>query len=340
MHRMRVIILGFCLIFSLSVCAQKLLPSEFIFTKAPFASSHASTIVETPKGLVSAFFAGSDEGNKDVGIWLSRNIQGRWTPPVQVADGVQNKKVQYPCWNPVLFQMPQGELILFYKVGSKPSEWWGMLKRSKDAGLTWSAAEKLPKGILGPVKNKPLLLADGTLLCPSSSEDSGDKLHFEMTKDGGRTWKKTKALNDGKTFSAIQPSVIFLQDGRMKLLCRSNTGFIMEAYSSDQGNTWTPLQKTNLKNPNSGSDAITLKSGLHVLVHNPLGNRPKETEGEREILAVSTSKDGTHWTKMGELENTSLKEFSYPAIIQTRDGRIHITYTWKREKIKHAFLKF
>lgn len=337
---MKVFTLGFCLIFSLSVCAQKLLPSEFIFTKAPFASSHASTIVETPKGLVSAFFAGSDEGNKDVGIWLSRNIQGRWTPPVQVADGVQNKKVQHPCWNPVLFQMPQGELILFYKVGPKPSQWWGMLKRSKDAGLTWSAAEKLPNGILGPVKNKPLLLADGTLLCPSSSEDSGNKLHFEMTKDGGRTWKKTKALNDGKTFSAIQPSVIFLRDGRMKLLCRSNTGFIMEAYSSDQGNTWTPLQKTNLKNPNSGSDAITLKSGLHVLVHNPLGNRPKETEGEREILAVSTSKDGTHWTKVGELENTPLKEFSYPAIIQTRDGRIHITYTWKREKIKHAVLKF
>ena len=339
MHRMRVFFFGLCLLVSVGVCAQKL-SSEFIFTKAPFASSHASTIVETPKGLVSAFFAGSDEGNKDVGIWLSRNIQGRWTPPVQVANGVQNKKVQYPCWNPVLFQMPQGELILFYKVGPKPSQWWGMLKRSKDAGLTWSAAEKLPKGILGPVKNKPLLLADGTLLCPSSSEDTGDKLHFEMTKDGGRTWKKTKALNDGKKFSAIQPSVIFLQDGRMKLLCRSNTGFIMEAYSSDQGYTWTPLKKTNLKNPNSGSDAITLKSGLHVLVHNPLGNRPKETEGEREILAVSTSKDGTHWTKVGELENTPLKEFSYPAIIQTRDGRIHITYTWKREKIKHAVLNF
>jgi len=339
MNRMRVFIWGLCVLVSVGVCAQKL-PSEFIFTKVPFASSHASTIVETPKGLVSAFFAGSDEGNKDVGIWLSRNVQGRWTPPVQVADGIQNKKVRYPCWNPVLFQMPQGELILFYKVGPKPSQWWGMLKRSKDAGLTWSAAEKLPKGILGPVKNKPLLLADGTLLCPSSSEDSGDKLHFEMTKDGGRTWKKTKALNDGKTFSAIQPSVIFLLDGRMKLLCRSNTGFIMEAYSSDQGNTWTQLQKMNLKNPNSGSDAITLKSGLHVLVHNPLGNRPKETEGEREILAVSTSKDGTHWTKVGELENTPLKEFSYPAIIQTRDGRIHITYTWKREKIKHAVLNF
>ena len=339
MNRMRVFFFGLCLLVSVGACAQKL-SSEFIFTKAPFASSHASTIVETPKGLVSAFFAGSDEGNKDVGIWLSQNIQGRWTPPVQVADGVQNKKVQYPCWNPVLFQMPQGELILFYKVGPKPSQWWGMLKRSKDAGLTWSAAEKLPIGILGPVKNKPLLLADGTLLCPSSSEDTGDKLHFEMTKDGGRTWKKTKALNDGKTFSAIQPSVIFLQDGRMKLLCRSNTGFIMEAYSSDQGNTWTPLKKTNLKNPNSGSDAITLKSGLHVLVHNPLGNRPKETEGEREILAVSTSKDGTHWTKVGELENTPLKEFSYPAIIQTHDGRIHITYTWKREKIKHAVLNF
>lgn len=335
---MRLINIGLCLVFGLGVHAQKL-PSEFIFTKAPFASSHASTIVETPKGLVSAFFAGSDE-NKDVGIWLSRNIQGQWTPPIQVAHGVQNKKVQYPCWNPVLFQMPQGELLLFYKVGPKPSQWWGMMKHSKDAKLTWSAAEKLPNGILGPVKNKPLLLADGTLLCPSSSEDMGDRLHFEMTKEGGKTWKKTRVLNDGKRFSAIQPSVIFLRDGRMKLLCRSNTGFVMEAYSSDQGNTWTPLRKTDLKNPNSGSDAITLKSGLHVLVHNPLGNRPKETEGEREILAVSTSKDGTHWTKVGELENTPLKEFSYPAIIQTRDGRIHITYTWKREKIKHAILNF
>src|SRR5207247_7599196 len=77
--------------------------SEFIFEKAPFAQCHASTIAETKAGLVAAWFGGTREKNPDVGVWVSRHVDGNWTAPVEVANGVDGEK-RYPCWNPVLFQ--------------------------------------------------------------------------------------------------------------------------------------------------------------------------------------------------------------------------------------------
>ena len=313
--------------------------SEFIYETAPFPSCHASTIEETPTGLVAAWFGGTEERHKDVGIWVSRMESGKWTAPVEVANGVQNKDIRYPTWNPVLFQMPQGELLLFYKVGPTPRDWWGMMRRSNDGGKTWSNAEVLPEGILGPIKNKPVLLKDGTLLCPTSSEDNGWRVHFEMTKDGGRTWSRTDAINDGKEFSAIQPSVLFLKDGRLQILCRSKNGNVLEAFSKDQGKTWSALKATTLPNPNSGTDAVTLKDGRQVLVYNHVTKESREWGGNRSPLNVVISEDGQTWKEIAVLENTPKAEFSYPAVIQSKDGKIHITYTWKREKIKHVVIK-
>ncbi|MFM6948820.1 MAG: exo-alpha-sialidase [Aquirufa sp.] len=313
--------------------------SEFIYETAPFPSCHASTIEETPTGLVAAWFGGTEERHKDVGIWVSRMEGGKWTAPVEVANGVQNKDIRYPTWNPVLFQMPQGELLLFYKVGPTPRDWWGMMRRSNDGGKTWSNAEVLPEGILGPIKNKPVLLKDGTLLCPTSSEDNGWRVHFEMTKDGGRTWSRTDAINDGKEFSAIQPSVLFLKDGRLQILCRSKNGNVLEAFSKDQGKTWSALKATTLPNPNSGTDAVTLKDGRQVLVYNHVTKESREWGGNRSPLNVVISEDGQTWKEIAVLENTPKAEFSYPAVIQSKDGKIHITYTWKREKIKHVVIK-
>src|SRR5213593_634873 len=147
-----------------------IITSEFVFERAPFPSAHASTIVETRDGLVAAWFGGTRERNPDVGIWVSRHDGTQWSTPVEVADGVQADGTRHPCWNPVLFQQPKGPLLLFYKVGPSPDTWWGILRTSDDAGKTWSAAKKLPDGILGPVKNKPVRLVDGSLLCPSSVE--------------------------------------------------------------------------------------------------------------------------------------------------------------------------
>lgn len=330
-------ILSLCLgLFLASPLWAQQIQSEFIYEKAPFPSCHASTIAESSRGLICAWFGGTHEKHPDVGIWVSRWEQGKWTQPVEVANGKVNDQERYPTWNPVLFQMPGKELILFYKVGPSPSTWWGALKRSFDGGLTWGPEERLPKDIYGPIKNKPELLADGTLLCPSSSEDDGWRVHLEMSKDAGKTWTRTTAINTGKDFSAIQPSILFLPGGELKLLCRSKDGVILETSSKDQGKTWSKLSPTDLPNPNSGTDAVTLKDGRHVLIYNHVTKSSMQWGGKRSPLNVAISSDAKVWKELTVLENEPKMEFSYPAVIQTKDGAIHITYTWKRERIKHV----
>jgi predicted neuraminidase len=311
--------------------AQQIQSAGFIYETAPFPSCHASTLVETPQGIAAAWFGGTHEKHPDVAIWLSYYQNGTWSKPVEVANGIQGNGKRYPLWNPVLFQMPGKELILFYKDGPAPDEWWGMLKRSFDGGKTWSAAERLPKDIYGPIKNKPELLADGTLICPSSSEDHDWRLHMEFTKDGGKTWSRTKALNDGVTTSAIQPSILKLPDGKLQLLCRSENDFVLQSISADQGKSWSALKPTSLLNPNSGIDAVTLKDGRHIIIYN-------NTKKGRSPLNVAISSDGQNWKDVAVLENEPNGEFSYPAVIQAADGKVHITYTWKRKKIKHVVM--
>jgi predicted neuraminidase len=304
--------------------------SEFIFEKAPFASCHASTIAETPHGLVAAWFGGSAEGRPDVGIWVSRHGGRAWATPIEVATGANQAGggARVPCWNPVLYQTPNGPLLLFFKAGPSPSRWWGLLTVSEDGGRTWAPPRRLPEGFLGPVKNKPIRLSDGSLLCPSSTEDDGWRVHLERTADLGRTWTKTAPLNDGLQFAAIQPTILFHPGGRIQLLCRSRQGRITECWSLDGGKSWQPMRATGLPNPNSGIDAVTLRDGRQVLVYNP-------TTSERTPLALAVSNDGREWKTAVVLENGP-GEFSYPAVIQAADGLIHVTYTWKRERIKHV----
>lgn len=332
---------------------QAILRQEWIYEQAPFPECHASTLAETPGGLVAAWFGGTREKHPDVGIWLSRQSGNQWSTPVEVATGVQPDGKRLPCWNPVLFQIPNGDLLLFYKVGPSPSTWWGLLKRSSDGGKTWSPAERLPDGIVGPIKNKPVLLparqptdaqsvatrsVAPVLLCPSSSEDQNWRVHFEQTSDWGKTWQRTAAINDGVNDGAIQPSILFHPGGRLQALCRSQkTGFVAETWSDDGGKTWSPLQKTNLPNPNSGTDAVTLHDGRHVLVYNPVSPPPGQWGGPRTPLEVAISADGKTWERLAVLEREP-GEFSYPAVIQTADGLIHVTYTWKRKRIRHVVL--
>ena len=312
--------------------------SEFIYLTAPYPSCHASTLAETSNGLVAAWFGGTHERHKDVGIWLSHYENKKWSEATEVANGVENDTLRYPCWNPVLFQMPKAELLLFYKVGLSPSTWWGMLKRSTDGGKTWSEAERLPDGILGPIKNKPVLLSDGTLLCPSSSEHDGWRVHFETTKDAGKTWRKTEPINDGLKYSVIQPSVLFHKNGNLQIMCRSKNGFVLSSFSDDLGKSWSDFEPTSLKNPNSGTDALTLKNGKQLIVYNDAGTSKAHWGGERSPINVAISDDGKTWKPLLILEHEPGAEFSYPAVIQTKDGKVHITYTWKRQKIKHIVL--
>jgi predicted neuraminidase len=312
--------------------------SEFIYETAPFPECHASTIVESQGRLVAAWFGGTREKHPDVGIWVARHEGGKWTTPVEVANGVESPSKRYPTWNPVLHQLSKGELLLFYKVGPSPDTWWGMVMRSTDGGKTWSKPERLPNDIAGPIKNKAVELANGELLCPSSTEDNGWRVHFERTRDGGKTWQRTPSINlgnDGKEFGVIQPTVFFHPGNRLQTLMRNRQGNIVESWSNDNGKTWSPLAETALPNPNSGIDGVTLKDGRHLLVY----NHTIRSGMRRGALHVAVSVDGKIWQAALALENTKPQdEFSYPAVIQTRDGKVHITYTWNRKKVKHVVL--
>lgn len=308
-----------------------ILSSGFIYQieDVDFPSCHASTIAEIQGGFIAAWFGGTEEGNPDVGIWISRLSNGKWSRPEEIARGIRDNR-SYPCWNPVLYNTGD-EILLFFKVGPSPSKWWGELCISYDGGISWTPPERLPENIIGPVKNKPVALENGTLLCPSSSEDDGWRVHMEMTADKGITWQRTEALNE-KNIAAIQPAVLVHKDGKLQIVCRSKQSKILTSWSDDNGVSWTGLTPLHLPNPNSGIDAVTLSNGKHVMIYNHLSSG-------RGTLNVAVSDDGISWEAAAVLENDAKEtEYSYPAVIQSQDKKLHITYTWNRKLIKHVVI--
>jgi predicted neuraminidase len=317
---------------------------EFLNENAPYPQCHASTIVETTPGkLVAAWFGGTRESAPDVGIWVTRYDGTRWSQAVEVANGVQPDGTRHPTWNPVLFQAPGGPLLLFYKVGPSPSTWWGMVRSSSDGGKTWSDARRLAAPILGPIKNKPVVLPDGSWLSASSTEGtpSGWRAHFELSRDKGATWTFIGPIDKGPAeLEAIQGSMLFQRDGRLQTVLRTKNGVLASTSSTDGGKTWSALAATSLPNPNSGTDAVTLRDGRHLLVYNHSAPPPETpSKGLRYPLNVGVSADGAHWQMVLTLEDKPMPNgYAYPAVIQTADGLVHITYTWNRERIRHVIV--
>jgi predicted neuraminidase len=230
----------------------------------------------------------------------------------------------------VLFRPRGGPLLLFYKMGSSPKLWSGMLARSVDGGQSWTPAERLPRGIYGPIRSKPVELADGTLVCPSSTELLGWRCRMEITRDRGRTWSRSPILNPLLSIRANQPTLLRHGERRLQALCRSKERRIAECWSQDGGRTWSRMGATALPNPNSGIEALTLADGRHLLLYN-------RSRTARTPLCLAVSQDGRAWRDLLELEDDP-GEYSYPAAIQAGDGRVHMTYTWRRQRIRHVVL--
>ncbi len=312
----------------------------------PTPECHASTLLETSDGLLASWFGGTYEKHPDVGIWLARWDGSSWSEPREVANGVQSPDLRYPCWNPVLFQPEGGPIFLYYKVGPSPREWWGMQMTSTDGGKSWSAPEKLGSSpeighLIGPVKNKAVQLEYGKILSPSSTESEGPdgpvwRVHFELSRDFGESWTVIGPINDGIEFDAIQPSILQHANGDLQVLCRSRQGVVTQSWSTDGGLTWSDMTATELPNPNSGTDAVTLSDGRQLLVYNHTLRGGDFPQG-RNMLNVALSDDGRHWTPVLTLERQE-GEYSYPAVIQALDGLIHISYTYDRRSIKHVIL--
>lgn len=322
------------------------------------ANNHASTLVELKNGdVLAAWFAGTREGAPDVKIYSARLHRGEWSKPAVVAQADE-----VACWNPVLFHTRDGRLWLYYKYGTHPSTWKGARKWSDDEGRTWSKVEYLPDGILGPIKDKPLVLPDGTIVSGSSVENGKWNAWIERSTDDGKTWTKfgpitvsasedvagpaalaaqqvqqvpavngvrTKVYPPSKTtVGIIQPTVVWMSGKHLRFFARSRTraAEIAIADSFDDGKTWTQAHFIHLPNPNSGIDAVRLKDGRVVLVFN-------DSYNERTPLNLAVSRDGEHFRIFKTLEDGP-GQYSYPAIIQGSNGDLLITYTWRRESIK------
>jgi predicted neuraminidase len=308
---------------------------EFVFGDHPgFAQCHASTVLHLKNGqFLVAWFGGTKEKHDDVGIWLARRISTGWEAPRQVA------KIRYePHWNPVLFQAPSGKIFLYFKVGKEIEQWESWAITSVDGGISWSAPAELvagDKGGRGPVKNKPIILADGSWLAGASHEADGYHIFTDRSTDQGKSWQASAYIPLGDSALVkqlvIQPTLWESAPGKVHLLCRTSIGAICRSDSDDGGKTWSPIYKTALPNPNSGIDLTKLPDGRLVLAYNP----DTANWGSRAPLLLAVSADNGHgWPKQLVLEAGSGEdEFSYPAIISYGDS-IAVTYTWQRKNIR------
>ena len=315
------------LLLALAALALPAQTYEFVYETAPFASCHASTLVETKNGeILAAWFGGSKEGANDVAIWMSRRTADGWTAPREIA-----RHENTPTWNPVLFRTLDGVTWLYYKFGTSPREWTGAYRNSDDDGHTWSEPQAMPAGLLGPVKNKPLILADGTVIAGTSVESCRSWTSYaEISTDNARSWTRGgPAAHPDEPYGVIQPTVVPIPGG-LRMFTRSrNIGRICYADSFDGGLTWSPAWETELPNPNSGIDSVGLADGRIVMIYN-------HTEKGRTPLNLAVSHDhGRTWQRFLDLE-TEPGEYSYPAIIQGADGDLHMAYTWKRQRVRYA----
>lgn len=307
---------------------------QFIFEDdRPFLSCHASTLEILPRGeVIVACFGGTREKAPDVAIWISRRENGRWTKPEKVAD-----EEGVPHWNPVLFRRDDGVLILYYKVGFQISEWRTMEMRSFDNGRSWSKPKELVPddiGGRGPVKNKPIVLHDGTILAPASLEPQWDAF-VDISYDQAETWVKSEMVpldhSRLKGKGIIQPTLWESKPGVVHMLNRSTEGAIYRSDSKDSGKTWCEAYPIELPNNNSGLDLVKMDNGSLALVLNPVA---PETgiKGPRTPLTLLFSNDnGQSWHSEFILDRGE-GQYSYPAIIAA-GNTLYITYTWKRERI-------
>ncbi|WP_149525333.1 sialidase family protein [Sphingobacterium hotanense] len=323
-----------------SVISADIIDSSFVLPEVrPFAQAHASTLVHLQDDtFLIAWFGGTKEKDNDVGIWLTKGDGKQWSAPVEIA-----KIREVPHWNPVLFKDANNDIILFFKVGSEISIWETWYIKSSDQGATWSTAQELvagDKGGRGPVRNKPIVLSDGSWLAGASNEDGVWRPFVDISKDQGKTWEASEYL----TFNVdslggegmIQPTLWESDPGNVHMLLRSSGGYIYRSDSKDYGKTWNPSYKIDLPNPNSGIDLAKMEDGLLCLLYNP----DNKNWGSRADLRLAVSTDnGKTWKDLIDLEKGKEgDEYSYPAIIQWGD-HIAMTYTWNRSNIAFKHFK-
>lgn len=311
----------------------------------PQPSAHAATLAELPNGHVAAaWFAGSREGAGDVAIHFSTFDGQQWQAPRSILTRKQAQRdagrLVRKLGNPLLATDATGKLHLWF-VSVGYGGWAGSAinhTTSADGGQTWSRSERL---VTSPfwnlstlVRTPPLALADdvgggGGFGLPIYHEFAAKRAEWLRLDAAGRVLDKARIPASQK---ALQPAVAVLDARRAVAMMRDAgpANRIRLSVTADAGQTWQDARPTPLPNPNAAIALLRLADGRLLLAWNPQA-------ANRNKLALSTSSDeGTSWSAPRLVENAAGgEEFSYPALLQSRDGTLHLAYTWQRKTIKH-----
>lgn len=179
----------------------------------------------------------------------------------------------------------------------------------------------------------PLILESGKILLPLYSDGYNISI-VAISEDNGQNWHGSLPIV-GK--GNIQPSFVLKNNGTIVAFMRDSgdePGRIMMAESSDEGNSWSFAKDSDIPNPGASIEAIKLKSGNWLLIYNDV------EDGRYSLAAALSNDEGATWKWKKHLENSEGESFHYPSVIQSKNGKIHITYSYflkgNRKSIKHV----
>ena len=313
--------------------------AELLPTAAP--SAHAAALAELADGrIAAAWFAGTREGAADVAVWFATRSTGVWSAPQAIATResttAATRAYVRKVGNPVLYA--EGGRLHLWFVSVAMGGWAGSSLNhavSNDGGATWSPPAKLQTSPFLNISTlgraPPVALADGGLGLPVYHEFVAK--HGEWLRLGadGRIVDKVRMAHEVRT---LQPAVAAFDERHALAILRDagpGPGRIRVATSVDGGQHWPAAAALPLPNPNSSVTLLRLQSGRLLIAGNGAGNR-------NQLLLWVSDDTGKTWRLARTVESDAdeLVEFSYPALLQARDGRIHLAYTWRRQGIKHA----
>ncbi len=308
---------------------------------------HGATIAQLQDGdLLAAWYGGTDEVYPDVRIYSSRQDHrtGRWSQPQVLESRDETERVLRvhvkSLGNPVLFADDHG-VSLFY-VAVLFGGWSGgtiCMKASPD-GVSWSDSRRiytspfLNMGML--VRSKPWRYADGTIALPVYHELLRKWAAVVRIRADGRVVDESRMF-DGR--SLFQPWLIPTGKQTAVALLRWASrmpGSVTVTRTDDAGEEWGDVFGTKLIQRDSAVAGVLLGDGSLLAAYN-------NSAWDRRDLSLARSADGgVHWSKPYPLEhdttpdNVVRREYSYPFLLQTQDGRYHLVYTWQRKKIRHV----
>lgn len=225
-----------------------------------------------------------------------------------------------------LLRLFSGDIALFYLRKNSLSDCKPVLRISKDEAKTWGEEidcihDKVGYFVLN--NDRVIQLKNGRIIVPVSQHaapgmewSATGRIRIYYSDDGGSSWKAGKEVANPDGVMLQEPGVVVLKDGKILMFIRNNSGFQYIAYSSDQGESWTPAEPSTIKSPLSPASIERIPAtGDLLMVWNNNGGENKAIAGKRTPFNTGISKDeGKTWQGIRTLADDPDGWYCYTAI--------------------------